>query len=406
MGDEVCQNGLIDWDFEYERAKKLLDELKLKVNPRTVVGNLGIGQQQLVEIAKALNKNCKILILDEPTAPLPEDDSENLLNLMRGLRDKGISIIFISHKLGEVLSIADTVTILRDGQTVETRPAEEYSQDTLISGMVGRELKTLFEPRCCTIGEVALRVSDWSVFDGINNKWIVRDINLEVREGEVVGLAGMIGAGRTELGMSIFGALQGSITGKMEYKGRQRARFKNSNEAIKAGVFYSSEDRKRYGLVLTSDIAYNASLSSLDKYINGGFFINRDKEYGKVKEMVKKLRVKTPSILQRVGNLSGGNQQKVCLAKALMTEPKVLILDEATRGIDIGAKTEIYQLINQMADQGIAVIMISSELPEILGMSDRIYVMREGRISAEFDNSARKITQEDVALAATGGVTT
>ena len=195
--------------------------------------------------------------------------------------------------------------------------------------------------------------------------------------------------------MSIFGALDDAITGKLEYRGRQRQRFKNSNEAIKAGVFYSSEDRKRYGLVLTSDIAYNASLSSLDKYINNGLFINRDKEYGKVKEMVKKLRIKTPSILQRAGNLSGGNQQKVCLAKALMTEPKVLILDEA-----------IYQLINQMAAQGIAVIMISSELPEILGISDRIYVMREGRISAEFDNSARNITQEDVALAATGGVTT
>ena len=359
-----------------------------------------------MEIAKALNKNCKILILDEPTAPLPEDDSENLLELVRGLRDKGMSIIFISHKLGEVLSIADTVTILRDGQTVETRPAKEYSQDTLISGMVGRELKTLFEPRSCPIGEVALKVSDWSVFDGINNKWIVRDINLEVREGEVIGLAGMIGAGRTELGMSIFGALDDAITGKLEYRGRQRQRFKNSNEAIKAGVFYSSEDRKRYGLVLTSDIAYNASLSSLDKYISNGLFINRDKEYGKVKEMVKKLRIKTPSILQRAGNLSGGNQQKVCLAKALMTEPKVLILDEATRGIDIGAKTEIYQLINQMAAQGIAIIMISSELPEILGISDRIYVMREGRISAEFDNSARNITQEDVALAATGGVTT
>lgn len=253
---------------------------------------------------------------------------------------------------------------------------------------------------------MALKVSDWSVFDGINNKWIVRDINLEVREGEVIGLAGMIGAGRTELGMSIFGALDDAITGKLEYRGRQRQRFKNSNEAIKAGVFYSSEDRKRYGLVLTSDIAYNASLSSLDKYINNGLFINRDKEYGKVKEMVKKLRIKTPSILQRAGNLSGGNQQKVCLAKALMTEPKVLILDEATRGIDIGAKTEIYQLINQMAAQGIAVIMIFSELPEILGISDRIYVMREGRISAEFDNSARNITQEDVALAATGGVTT
>ena len=255
MGDEVCQSGLIDWDFEYDRAKELLDELKLKVNPKTRVGNLGIGQQQLVEIAKALNKNCKILILDEPTAPLPEDDSENLLELVRGLRDKGMSIILISHKLGEVLSIADTVTILRDGQTVETRPAREYSQDTLISGMVGRELKTLFEPRSCPIGEVALKVSDWSVFDGINNKWIVRDINLEVREGEVIGLAGMIGAGRTELGMSIFGALDDAITGKLEYRGRQRQRFKNSNEAIKAGVFYSSEDRKRYGLVLTSDIA-------------------------------------------------------------------------------------------------------------------------------------------------------
>lgn len=190
LGDEVCQSGLIDWDYEYDRAKELLDELKLKVNPKTRVGNLGIGQQQLVEIAKALNKNCKILILDEPTAPLPEDDSENLLELVRGLRDKGMSIIFISHKLGEVLSIADTVTILRDGQTVETRPAKEYSQDTLISGMVGRELKTLFEPRSCPIGEVALKVSDWAVFDGINNKWIVRDINLEVREGEVIGPSG------------------------------------------------------------------------------------------------------------------------------------------------------------------------------------------------------------------------
>jgi D-xylose transport system ATP-binding protein/putative multiple sugar transport system ATP-binding protein len=408
LGHEVCRNGFIHWDFEYKRAKELLDRLNLKVNLKTRVGNLGIGQQQLIEIVKALNQNCKILILDEPTAALPEDDSENLLNIIRGLRDKGMSIIFISHKLGEVLSIADSITILRDGQTISTRPAKEYTQDTLINGMVGRELDIRFEPRNCPIGDVALKVSGWSVFDGINDKWIVRDINLEVREGEVVGIAGMIGAGRTELAMSIFGVLEGAITGKLEYMGREMLHFRNSNEAIDAGVFYSTEDRKRFGLILTSDIAYNASLAGLNKFINkifkGGIFINRDKEYARVKEMVGKLRIKTPSILQMTKNLSGGNQQKVCLAKALITEPKVLFLDEATRGIDVGAKTEIYHLINQMAEQGIAVIMISSELPEILGMSDKIYVMREGRISAEFDNKARNITQEEVALAATGGI--
>jgi D-xylose transport system ATP-binding protein/putative multiple sugar transport system ATP-binding protein len=408
LGHEVCQNGFIHWDFEYKRAKELLDKLNLKVNPKTRVGNLGIGHQQLIEIVKALNQNCKILILDEPTAALPEDDSENLLNIIRDLRDKGMSIIFISHKLGEVLRIADSITILRDGQTISTRPAKEYTQETLINDMVGRELNIRFEPRNCLIGNVALKVSNWSVFDGINDKWIVQDINLEVREGEVVGIAGMIGAGRTELAMSIFGVLEGAITGKLEYMGKKISRFKNSNEAIDAGVFYSTEDRKRFGLILTSDIAYNASLAGLNKFINKifkrGIFINSDKEYARVKEMVGKLRIKTPSILQTAKNLSGGNQQKVCLAKALITEPKVLLLDEATRGIDVGAKTEIYHLINQMADQGIAVIMISSELPEILGMSDKIYVMREGRISAEFDNKARSITQEEVALAATGGI--
>ena len=270
--------------------------------------------------------------------------------------------------------------------------------------MVGRELDTRFEPRDCPIGDAALKISNWSVYDGINNKWIVRDVNLEVHKGEVIGIAGMIGAGRTELAMSIFGAMDGAITGKLEYQGQERPHFKNSAEAIAAGVFYSSEDRKKYGLIISSDIAYNSSLSSLDKFTGGGFFINKDRELERVKELVKKLTVKTPSILQKVGNLSGGNQQKVCLAKAIMTEPKVLILDEPTRGIDIGAKTEIYQLINQMAAEGIAVIMISSEMPEVLGMSDRVYVMKEGVISGEFDNKERKLTQEDIALAATGGV--
>ncbi|MDO4323601.1 MAG: sugar ABC transporter ATP-binding protein [Lachnospiraceae bacterium] len=403
LGNEECHNGYIDWDYEYKKTKELLDDLNLKINPKTRVGNLGIGQQQLIEIAKALSKNCKILILDEPTAPLPQEDSENLLKLVCELKDKGMSIVFISHKLNEVLSIADTITILRDGQTIDSRPAKEFTQETLISGMVGRELNTRFESRSCEIGDVALRVSDWSVYDGINNKWIVKDINLEVHHGEVIGLAGMIGAGRTELAMSIFGALDGAVTGKLEYLGKERPHFKNASEAIDAGLFYSSEDRKQLGLILTSDIAYNASLSGLNKFTGGGLFINRDSEYAKVKEMVAKLRIKTPSILQKVGNLSGGNQQKVCLAKALICEPKVLILDEATRGIDIGAKTEIYQLINQIAQQGVAVIMISSELPEILGLSDRIYVMKEGRISGQFDNRERKITQENLAMAATGG---
>lgn len=403
LGNEVCEKGFIDWDTEYKKTKELLDELNLKINPRTRVGNLGIGQQQLIEIAKALSKDCKILILDEPTASLPEDDSENLLKLMGELKEKGMSIVFISHKLNEVLKIADTITILRDGKTIESKLAREYTQDTLVNGMVGRELNTRFEKRNCPIGDVALKVNNWSVYDGINNKWIVKDVNFEVHQGEVVGLAGMIGAGRTELAMSIFGALEGAVTGEMEYMGKKHPRFKNASEAIKAGVFYSSEDRKQLGLLVNLDIAYNASLSSLDKFIPGKLFINRDKEYIRAKEMVEKLRVKTPSILQKVKNLSGGNQQKVCLAKALMCEPKVLILDEATRGIDIGAKTEIYQLINQIAAQGVAVIMISSELPEVLGLSDRIYVMREGRISGEFDNSERMITQENVAMSATGG---
>lgn len=403
LGNEICQNGVINWDYEYKRSAELLESLKLNVSASTRVGNLGIGQQQLVEIAKALNKDCKLLILDEPTAPLPEDESRNFLNLVRELKNQGMSIIFISHKLNEVLDIADTITILRDGQTIDSRPASEHTEESLVHGMVGRDLATQFEPRDCKIGDVMLKVSNWSVFDGINNKWIVRDINMEVRAGEVVGIAGMIGAGRTELAMSIFGSLEGSIKGEFEYLGEKRSRFKSSEEAIKNGLFYSSEDRKRYGLILSSDVAYNSSLSSLHKFVENGFFINRDQEYLKVKEYVEKLRVKTPSILQRVGNLSGGNQQKVCLAKALMSEPKVLILDEATRGIDIGAKTEIYQLINEIAEMGFAVIMISSEMPEILGLSDRVYVMKEGRITGEFDNRERKITQEQVGMAATGG---
>lgn len=403
LGDEICTNGIINWDEEYSKCKKALTDLNLKLSPQTRVGNLGIGQQQLVEIAKALSKEVKLLILDEPTAPLTEKDSENLLDLVEDLKKKGITIIFISHKLGEVFRIADRITVLRDGKTISTRDKNEYNVDSLINEMVGRKLDKCFEPRYCELGETMLEVSEWSAFDGVNGKWILKDININVRAGEIIGLSGMIGAGRTELAMSIFGVLDYAVSGHIKLAGKEIQRFKNSKEAIDAGVYYLTEDRKQYGLVLTSDIAYNSTLASLDKF-QDNMRISHEREIAAVTQKVQELNIKTPTILQPVGHLSGGNQQKVCIAKALLTQPQVLILDEATRGIDIGAKTEIYKLINKMAEDGIAVIMISSELPEVLGMSDRIYVLREGKISAEFDNRERNITQEQIALAATGGM--
>ena len=403
LGNEICVNGLINWDEEYYRCNKAFAELNMSLNPKTRVGNLGIGQQQLIEIAKALNKEVKILILDEPTAALPEDDSENLLKLILELKEKGYTIIFISHKLNEVFQIADRITILRDGKTINTKNKEEYTVDTLIEDMVGRDLNTRFEPRNCKLGETMLEVSDWSVYDGINDRWVLKDVHINVHAGEVVGLAGMIGSGRTELATSIFGVIEGAVSGTMKLCGKEAARFKNSKEAIDAGVYYLTEDRKQLGLVLTSDVSYNATLAGLGRFTEH-MVINHDNEVLEVGKKVAELNIKTPSILQKVGNLSGGNQQKVCLAKALLTQPQVLILDEPTRGIDIGAKTEIYKIINDLAEQGVAIIMISSELPEVLGLSDRVYVMREGRISGEFDNTDRTLTQQQIALAATGGI--
>ncbi|MFV0361821.1 MAG: sugar ABC transporter ATP-binding protein [Suipraeoptans sp.] len=402
LSDEICRGGIIDWDAEYKKSRELLHKLELDINPTTRVGNLGVGQQQLVEIAKALKKDVKILVLDEPTAALPEKDSENLLRLMSGFRDNGMTIIFISHKLNEVMDVADTVTILRDGQTIISKKKTDFNTESLISNMVGRELTNRFEPREGKIGDVVLEVKDWSAYDAVNSRWVLKNINLNVRAGEIVGVAGMVGAGRTELAMSIFGALDQAITGKLILEGQERKLIKQPEEAIKNGVYYLTEDRKGLGLILNSDIAYNSTLASLDS-ITDHMLINKDKELELVHDMIDKLQIKTPSVLQRVKNLSGGNQQKVCIARALLTNPKVLILDEATRGIDIGAKNEIYKLMNQLVEQGIAVIMISSELPEILGMSDRVYVMREGIISGEFDNRSKSLTQDKIALAATGG---
>lgn len=391
LGQEMKSKGFIDWNAQYKKCHELFESVDLHISPTTRVGHLGIGQQQLVEIAKVLNKNVKVLVLDEPTAPLPEKDSDNLLRLILKLKNDGISCIFISHKLNEVLQICDTITILRDGQTVVTKPKTEFDTSSLVANMVGRELEHRFDEKHCSIGDYVLEVENWSSYDNINDKWLLKNINMHVRAGEIVGIAGMIGAGRTELGLSIFGALsQGTTTGKLKLLGKEIGLIQKPKHAIETGIYYLTEDRKRFGLVLNSTILTNSTLASLDK-VSDRWFINHDTELGVVREMIKKLKIKTPSVLQLAKNLSGGNQQKVCIAKALLTKPKVLILDEATRGIDIGAKHEIYQLMHALAEQGIALVMISSELPEILGLSDRIYVMREGEICAEFDNRSKEV---------------
>ena len=404
LGNEITKHGAIDWDGENEKCMELLQKVKLKENPGTVIETLGTGKQQLIEIAKALNKNVDILILDEPTSSLTETDSKNLLELLRQLKQSGITCIYISHKLNEVLDISDTVTVLRDGKTIVTKPIQEVTESALISYMVGRNMTEVYPDAKHTPKDVVLEVKNWTVPTKKDpERYILDHINLHVRKGEIVGIAGLMGAGRTEFAMSLFGALSEKPTeGELYLNGQKRERFKNPREAIDTGVMYLSEDRKRYGLILSSDLRTNITLSSLNKISKGGV-INLDQETEKVTKGIRDLNVKTPSILQLAKNLSGGNQQKVVIVKALLTEPGVLILDEPTRGIDVGSKYEIYQLMHQLADQGICIIMISSELPEVIHMSNRIYVMCEGRITGEFDTSEVKITQEEILYCAAGG---
>ena len=405
LGHEIVEKGKINWEKEKIRAAELLKEINLDLSPDTVVETLGTGKQQLIEIAKALNKNVSILILDEPTSSLTEVDSANLLELLRQLKKSGITGIYISHKLNEVMSISDTITVLRDGKTIATRPAADYTEATLIAEMVGRTMENSYpKAEKHNIGEVALRIKDWTVPNKKNREKLLLDhVNIDVRQGEIVGLAGLMGAGRTELAMSIIGLLGTEPTeGTLVLPDKEINGFKNPHAAIQEGVVYISEDRKRYGLVLSSDVKTNISLSSLRKISHLGV-INGDLEVKRAKESVDDLRIKTPSIMQLVKNLSGGNQQKVVIAKALMTEPKVLILDEPTRGIDVGAKYEIYQLMQRLAYEGMAVIMISSELPEVIGMSDRIFVMSEGKISAELVAGVDEINQERILSYAAGG---
>lgn len=396
LGHEISRNGIIDWNETIRRADEMLRKVRLNVNPAAKIRDLGVGKQQLVEIAKALSREVKILILDEPTAALNEDDSENLLNLLRELRNNGVTCILISHKLKEVLSVADTVTVLRDGKTVCTLDAHkgEVNEQTLIRNMVGREITNIYPPRTHQPGhEVVLELRNWSVFSPDVGRYLLRDVNIQVRKGEIVGLAGLMGAGRTELALSIFGNAPGyRLSGELWLKGRKRL-FHHPREAIAAGMAYVSEDRKAKGLVLIQDVRQNITLANLRALATNGV-IDRNAEIQIAENYRKSLNIKTPTIEQQVANLSGGNQQKVCLGKWLFVRPDLLILDEPTRGIDVGAKYEIYQLMNQLVSEGMSILMISSELPEVLGMSDRVYVVSGGRIKGELPIA--EATQEKI----------
>ncbi|HEY8344613.1 MAG TPA: multiple monosaccharide ABC transporter ATP-binding protein [Bacillota bacterium] len=396
IGNERAKNGVINWEKTHQDATKFLNKVGLKENPNVLIKDIGVGKQQLVEIAKALAKDVKLLILDEPTAALNEDDSNNLLNLLLELKKTGITSILISHKLHEVTKVADSITILRDGATIETIEVKggEISEDRIIKGMVGRELVDRFPKRTPNIGRVYFEVKNWNVYDPlIEGRKVIKDVSIKVHKGEIVGISGLMGAGRTEFAMSVFGKAYGrQISGQIIKDGRPLT-INNVQQAINNGLAYVTEDRKTAGLILIEDIKHNISLSSLKKISKRGI-INDDEENKAAINYRKKLNIKSSSIYHKIQNLSGGNQQKVVLAKWIFAAPDILILDEPTRGIDVGAKYEIYTIINQLAEEGKAIIFISSELPEILGICDRIYVMNDGRIVGEL--TKEEASQESI----------
>lgn len=401
LGHEIVSNNIINWNEQIEASKSYLDLVNLHVLPETKVKDIGVGKQQLVEIAKALSKDVKLLILDEPTAALNDEESMNLLRLLKDLKKQGVTSIMITHKLKEVMEIADTVTVLRDGKTVDemTRKGESLNQAKMIQSMVGREIEDVFPTRGKTTpGDVILEAIDLNAYHPILGRDLVKDSSLNVRAGEVVGIAGLMGSGRTELALSIFGNPKNyRVEGTVKIEGKEIA-FDRPKKLIDAGVAYVSEDRKGNGLVLIQDVRENITLANLKELVNA-MVIDPSQEILVAEKYRKDYNIKTPTIQQKVINLSGGNQQKVSLAKWLYTQPRVLILDEPTRGIDVGAKYEIYKLINALVEKGLAILLISSELPEVLGMSDRIYVMNEGKIVGEFP--IKEATQEKIMAMAT-----
>lgn len=398
LGNERGSKVKIDWNETNELAAKYLKTVGLRENPQTLIKDIGVGKQQLVEIAKALAKNAKLLILDEPTSSLNEEDTMALLDLLLKFKKEGLTSIIITHKLNEVSYVADKVTIIRDGATIETldKSVDDISEPRIIKGMVGRELTDRFPKRNpkISIGDIKLEVKDWNVYHPIySERKVVDQASMYVRSGEIVGISGLMGAGRTELAMSIFGKSYGDkISGELYIDGK-KVELNSVESAIKHKLAYVTEDRKGNGLILSNPIKINTTLVNLAA-VSKHKIIDKDKERIVAEEYRKKLNTKCPSVEQNVGNLSGGNQQKVLLAKWMFAEPDVLILDEPTRGIDVGAKYEIYCIMNKLVEEGKSVIMISSEMPEILGMCDRIYVMNEGRIVAELDG--KDATQEKI----------
>ena len=385
LGNERGRSFSINWNETYGEADKYLKIVGLEESSRTLIKDIGVGKQQLVEIAKALAKNAKLLILDEPTASLNEDDSKALLDLLLKFKKQGMTSIIISHKLNEISYVADKITVIRDGSTIETldKKKDDFSEQRIIQGMVGREMTDRFPKRPnVKIGDVSMEVKNWNVYHPLyTERKVVNNVSFKVHKGEVVGISGLMGAGRTELAMSIFGKSYGTkISGQVFMNGKE-VKLNTVQEAIDNKLAYVTEDRKGNGLILSKSIKMNTTLANMSG-ISNGKVIDTDKEYAVAEEYRKKLKTKCPTVEQNVGNLSGGNQQKVLLAKWMFAEPDILILDEPTRGIDVGAKYEIYCIINDLV-AGKSVIMISSELPEVLGMSDRIYIMNEGRFVGE-----------------------
>lgn len=386
LGNERQTFGIINWHETNDKAKQLMEQIGLNLSHNTLVKDIGVGHQQLTEIAKALVKDCQLLILDEPTAALNDEDSKNLLKLLVDLnKNRGITCIIISHKLHELTDISHKITVLRDGMTVQTlvKGKDSISEDAIIKSMVGRDIVDRFPKRTPKIGNVGFEVRNWTVYHPLDDdRKVVDNVSINVRKGEIVGISGLMGAGRTEFAMSVFGHAYGKkISGTIIKDGKEQA-FHDVGDAIHGGLAYLTEDRKNAGLIMMNDIKTNITLSGLEK-ISKWNVLDSSKEIIVATEYREKLNVKSSGILQKVDNLSGGNQQKVCIAKWLFSDPDVLLLDEPTRGIDVGAKYEIYTIINKLAEEGKCVLFISSELPEILGICDRIYVMNEGRIVGE-----------------------